>query len=65
MKSSFAWTTTDELAFIAGLGTHSVHGADSDHRAWVARYQQTMKLRKDWTGLDQKAICAAVKQALA
>lgn len=65
MKAYSAWTTTDELKFIAGLGTHSVHGANSAYRTWVERYRDTMQLRKDWTGIDRAAIRAAVQQVLA
>ena len=65
MSDYGAWTTQNELRFIALLGTHSLHDPNCAHQEWVKRYQATLDLRKDWGEMDQNAVRAAVKKELA
>lgn len=60
-----AWTTADELRFIARLGTHSTDGLVLPHHAWVERYRDTLALRRNWGAIDRATVQAAVEKALA
>lgn len=67
-----SWTTTDELAFIAGLGLHHSNGTHSrlatphDERRLhlLHGYLEGLKLRVNMTGLDRAALEARVKQLI-
>ena len=65
MKEYSAWSTQDELRFIARLGTHSLVGPNAPHPVWVKRYQEAIARRWNWGDIDQKAVQAAVKKELA
>lgn len=59
------WDTYDELSFIDGLGTgshynpgsHAVRQFPVEARLnYLRGYQQSLSLRRIWTGLDQRKI---------
>ena len=62
------WTTPDELAFIAALGTYTPNRQLASRAVLLQRYRETMALRQDWGDIDEvrvlTAVCAALKEDL-
>lgn len=66
-KYPSAWTTTDEVAFILKLGTHTIPGRrrGPDHRKKLLHgYLESMKYRVRWDGLDTEVIRATILEEL-
>jgi hypothetical protein len=59
-----AWSTTNELAFIARLGRISPHGPAVGRRELLRRYFQSLLLRERWGDLDPDRVVAAAQTAL-
>lgn len=61
MNPDQCWTTGDEIAFIANLGTHREQSVKVPRSEWLRRYLEAMNLRYEWGNLDRKAIAQNVK----
>ena len=66
-----AWTTANELTFIAGLGTGtfcdprmSEYHTLLDRPALLRRYLAAMPLRQTWGDIDEAKVRQAVREAL-
>jgi hypothetical protein len=61
-----AWTTEDEIMFIASLGAHSavLDGLNwrDRHAALLDGYRAGTSKRMDWAGLDPKRIGEACRE---
>ena len=58
------WTTSDEMAFIAGLGTYTRDRQLAPRAVLLQRYREAMALRQHWGDIDEVRILAAVREAL-
>ena len=47
------WTTPDEVAFIAALGTHTPDRHRAPRAELLQRYREAMALRQDWGDIDE------------
>ena len=63
-RGGSAWTTEDELTFLAHLGTWNVGRSGAPRRAWMLAYQATLPLKDEWGTMDREAIELYVTQAL-
>lgn len=62
-RSSHAWTTGDELAFLAGLGTHST-SVQTPRTVLLQRYLAAARRRTSWGGVASGKILHAVRVML-
>lgn len=59
------WTTSDELEFIQGLGTHCPTYAEPRSReAWLEGYIRGWSHRKQWGNLNADRILAFAEEEL-
>ena len=58
------WTTPDEVAFIAALGTHTPDRQLASRAVLLQQYRDAMALRQDWGDIDEVRVLTAVCAAL-
>ena len=58
------WTTPDEMAFIAGLGTYAPDRQLAPRAVLLQRYREAMALRQHWGDIDEVRVLTAVCEAL-
>jgi hypothetical protein len=61
--SDQAWTTGDELRFLAGIGRWSEPGKKSGARELLRGYLQGVKRRADWAGIDTGTVIREARKA--
>ena len=62
-RSDQAWTTGDELRFLAGIGRWSEPGKKSGARELLQGYLMGVKQRVDWAGIDPGTVTREAKKA--
>lgn len=56
-----SWTTQDELAFLAGLGTYNVGSEKTPRRVWLEQYMEAFLLRKNWQSIDSNIVAQTIR----
>jgi hypothetical protein len=60
----FAWSTENELAYIATLGQTSEKTQALPRQALLANYFHAMRQRKNWEGMNRTTVMKAIHAAM-
>jgi len=58
------WTTSEELAFVKGLGTFNEKSGQRDRTFWLTAYLVAAEKRVHWGKIDGAEVCEAVRTEL-
>ena len=59
-----SWGTTDEIAYLKGIGTWGEKRSLMSRQFWLRRYKEIMPKRKDWGDISRPEIEQYLQEAI-